>query len=155
MKQPKKISISRSSMRPEQRDHKLANVVNFLLGTIGTQATMVSQTMLLNTANYHWLTSVSDTRSDTKENRRVLHKTVKDLNAYCRKNKIPLGLLIMPHTSASDSSGDDVCAIPWTHVKASAAQRSAINSLFALSMNDYGEQFVRDAKTDSEGSDVL
>ena len=154
---PSKVKISRSPMRPTETDHKLANIANMILGTIGTQVTLMSQTMTLNMANYYWLTNVSDTEQDTPANRQLLHKTVKDVNEYCRTNKIRLGLLIIPHTSASDYTGDEVCAIPWAHVVTDPRLRSTVNTLFERveADGDDGHKFVRDAKTDTEGGNVL
>ncbi|QQO90475.1 hypothetical protein pEaSNUABM5_00333 [Erwinia phage pEa_SNUABM_5] len=154
---PSKVKISRSPMRPEEVNHKLANIANMILGTIGTQVTLMSQTMTLNMANYHWLTNVTDTEQDTPANKQLLHKTVKDVNEYCRTNKIRLGLLIIPHTSASDYASDEVCAIPWAHVCTDARLRQTVKSLFERveADNEDGHKFVRDAKTDAEGGNVL
>jgi len=154
---PSKVKISRSPMRPEETRHKVANVANMILGTIGTQVTLMSQTMMLNMANYHWLTNVTDTEQDTPANKQLLHKTVKDVNEYCRTNKIRLGLLIIPHTSASDYASDEVCAIPWEHVCKDARLRQTVKSLFERveADSDDGRKFVRDAKTDAEGGNVL
>ena len=60
----------------------------------------------------------------------------------------------MPHTSASDYSGDEVVAIPWEHVQKNALSQSAIESLFQTVEADGYPQFVTDAKT-VEGYNVL
>lgn len=151
-----KVAISRGGYRPASTDEAKKLVVEFILGTIGVDPTLISQSMLLNMTNYNWLTSVVDTSKATQNNQSILHKTVKDLNGFCRLHKIPLGLLIMPHTSASDYTGDEVVAIPWEHVKKNPQSQSAINSLFDTVTADGYPQFVTDAKTfDAEGSDVL
>lgn len=157
MRKPKKVSISRSPMRPQELNHKLANVANMILGTVGTQVTLMSQTIMLNMTNYHWLTNVTDTERDTPANKQLLHKTVKDVNEYCRTNKIRLGLLIIPHTSASEYVSDEVCAIPWAHVEKEPRLRSTVKTLFERveADGDDGLKFVRDAKTDTEVGDVL
>lgn len=153
-----KSSISRGGYKPKSDDEARKLVVEFILGTIGVDPTLISQSMLLNMTNYNWLTSVADTSKATQNTQSILHKTVKDLNGFCRLHKIPLGLLIMPHTSASDFTGDEVVAIPWEHVKKNPQSQSAINSIFETVIADGYPQFVTDAKTlhvDVEGSDVL
>lgn len=157
MKSPKKHSISRSAMRPQEKNHKLANIANMVLAAIGSNVTLMSQTMVLNTANYHWLTSVPDTNADTPENRQLLHKTVKEVNEYCRTNKIRLGLLIIPHTSVSEFDSDEVCAIPWAQVEKDPMLRRTVDALFEQIEADgvEGAKYVRDAKTDVEGGNVL
>ena len=157
MKKPKKVSISRSPMRPQETQHKIANIANMILGTTGVQMTLMSQTLVLNMANYHWLTNVVDTERDTVENRALMRKTVKDVNEYCRTNKIRLGLLIIPHTSASEYPSDEVCAIPWQHVERDARMSSAIQALFdrVEADSEEGRRLVLDAKTEAEGGDVL
>lgn len=153
-----KSAISRGGYKPKSDDEARKLVVEFILGTIGTAPTVLSQTLVLNVANYNWLTSIPDTAKPTQSNQSVLHKTVKELNEFCRLNKFPLGLLIMPHTSSSDYSGDEVIAIPWKHVAANSQSQSAVNSIFETVIADGYPQFVADAKTlhvDVEGSDVL
>lgn len=158
MKKPKKVQISRSPMRPEETNHKLANVANMILGSIGTQVTLMSQTLVLNMSNYCWLTSVTNTEQDTPANKKLLHKTVKDVNEYCRTNKIRLGLLIIPHTTASEFTSDEVCAIPWSQIEKDARLSHTVKTLFEQVEADSAEgtKFVRDAKTDeAEGGNVL
>lgn len=151
-----KVSISRGGYKPSSPEEAKKLVAEFILGTIGVDPTIVSQHMLLNITNYNWLTSIADTSKATGTNQSILHKTVKDINGFCRIHQIPLGLLIMPHTSASDYTGDEVVAIPWNHVKKNPTSQSAIKSLFDTVTADGYPQFVTDAKTiDVEGSDVL
>lgn len=149
-----KVVISRGQYRPVSPEEAKKLVVEMLLASIGVDPTILSQQMLLNIANYNYLTSIVDTGKANAANQTVLHKTVKELNAFCRLHKIPLGLLIMPHTSASDYSGDEVVAIPWESVRKNASSQSAINSLFQTVEADGYPQFVTDAKT-VEDYDVL
>ena len=149
-----KVVISRGGYRPSSPEEAQKLVAEFILGTIGVNPTVISQQMLLNVANYNYLTSIADTGKANQANQNALHKTVKELNAFCRLHKIPLGLLIMPHTSASDYAGDEVVAIPWEHVRTNALSQSAIDSLFEVVVADGYPQFVTDAKT-VEGYNVL
>lgn len=149
-----KVRISRGGYRPSSPEEAQKLVAEFILGTIGVNPTVISQQMLLNVANYNYLTSIPDTGKATQANQSALHKTVKELNAFCRLHKIQLGLLIMPHTSASDYVGDEVVAIPWEHVQKNALSQSAITSLFETVEADGYPQFVTDAKT-VEGYNVL
>ncbi|AWY08583.1 hypothetical protein HOT49_gp328 [Erwinia phage vB_EamM_Alexandra] len=149
-----KVVISRGGYRPSSHEEAQKLVAEFILGTIGVDPTVISQQMLLNIANYNYLTSIADTGKANVANQNALHKTVKELNAFCRMHKISLGLLIMPHTSASDYSGDEVVAIPWEHVRKNPLSQSAINSLFQTVEADGYPQFVTDAKT-VEGYNVL
>ncbi|QZE59564.1 hypothetical protein MPK66_gp320 [Erwinia phage pEa_SNUABM_2] len=142
-----KVVISRGGYRPVSAEEAKKLVVEMLLASIGVDPTILSQQMLLNIANYNYLTSIVDTGKANTANQTVLHKTVKELNAFCRLHKIPLGLLIMPHTSASDYSGDEVVAIPWESVRKNASSQSAVNSLFQTVEADGYPQFVTDAKT--------
>ncbi|QZE60237.1 hypothetical protein pEaSNUABM35_00320 [Erwinia phage pEa_SNUABM_35] len=142
-----KVVISRGGYRPVSPEEAKKLVVEMLLASIGVNPTIMSQQMLLNIANYNYLTSIADTGKANTANQIVLHKTVKELNAFCRLHKIPLGLLIMPHTSASDYSGDEVVAIPWESVRKNAPSQSAVNSLFQTVEADGYPQFVTDAKT--------
>ncbi|QZE56520.1 hypothetical protein pEaSNUABM40_00325 [Erwinia phage pEa_SNUABM_40] len=149
-----KVVISRGGYRPSSQEESQKLVAEFLLGNIGINPTVISQQMLLNIANYNYLTSIVDTGKATQANQSTLHKTVKELNAFCRSHKIPLGLLIMPHTSTSDYAGDEVVAIPWEHVRSNTLSQSAIESLFETVEADGYPQFVTDAKT-VEGYNVL
>lgn len=149
-----KVAISRGGYRPSSQEEAQKLIAEFILGTIGVDPTVISQQMLLNIANYNYLTSIADTGKANAANQAALHKTVKELNAFCRLHKIQLGLLIMPHTSASDYSGDEVVAIPWEHVQKNALSQSAIESLFQTVEADGYPQFVTDAKT-VEGYNVL
>lgn len=149
-----KVAISRGQYKPSSTEEAKKLIVEFILGAIGINVTVISQQMLLNIANYNHLTSIPDTGRATQANQSALHKTVKDLNGFCRTHKIQLGLLIMPHTSASDYAGDEVVAIPWAHVQKSPTMQSAVNSLFETVTTDGYPQFVADAKT-VEGNDVL
>lgn len=156
-KKHQRVTISRG-VRPASEDDARRMIVNLLKGSIGIDPTLISQQMMLNATNYHWLTSIADTSKASETNQKVLHKTVKELNGFCRRNKFPLGLLIMPHTSTSDYSGDEVIAIPWDNVRQNPTSESAVNSLFETVTADGYPHFVDDAKTtDSsvEGSDVL
>ncbi len=151
-----KVTISRGGYRPSDSEEAKKLSAEFILGTIGIDPTIISQQMLLNITNYTYLTSVPDTSKANAAIQNILHKTVKHINGFCRNHKIPLGLLIMPHTSASDYSGDEVVAIPWDHVKKNPQSQSAVNSLFDTVTADGYPQFVTDARTlDVEGSDVL
>ncbi len=150
----RKVSISRGGYKPSSQEEAKKLVVEFILGTIGVDPTLISQQMLLNVTNYNYLTSIADTGKDTQANQEILHKTVKELNEFCRGHKISLGMLIMPHTSSSDYAGDGVIAIPWEHVIQNPLSRSAIESLFETVKQDGYPQFVADAKT-IEGYDVL
>lgn len=149
-----KVSISRGGYKPSSQEEAKKLIAEFILGTIGVDPTIISQQMLLNIANYNYLTSIADTGKATTANQLSLHKTVKELNGFCRSHKIPLGLLIMPHTSTSDFSGDEVVAIPWEHVQKNPLSQSAVNSLFETVDADGFPQFVTDAKT-VEGYNVL
>lgn len=149
-----KVVISRGGYKPSSQEEAQKLIAEFILGTIGVDPTVISQQMLLNIANYNYLTSIADTGKATEANQKTLHKTVKELNAFCRLHKISLGLLIMPHTSASDYAGDEVVAIPWEHVQKNALSQSAIDSLFKTVEADGYPQFVTDAKT-VEGYNVL
>lgn len=150
----RKSGIARGGYKPSSPEEAKKLTAEFILGTIGADPTVISQQMLLNIANYNYLISVLATGKDTPDNQALLHKTVKELNEFCRINKEPLGLLIMPHTSISDYSGDEVVAIPWTHVIDNPLSRTAINSLFETVISDGYSQFVEDAKT-VEGYNVL
>ena len=149
-----KVAISRGGYRPASQEEALKLTVEFILGTIGVDPTVISQQMLLNVTNYNYLTSVVDTGKATEATNNLLHKTVKELNGFCKTHKIALGLLIMPHTSASDFAGDEVIAIPWEHVYKNPQSQAAINSLFETVNADGFPQFVADAKT-VEGYNVL
>lgn len=157
MKNDNQSKISRSPVKPIERDHKIANVANMLLGSIGNDMTLISQAMLLNITNYQWLTDIPNTNKNSVDNISVLHKTVKDINEYCRRRSVGLGLLIIPHTSASEYESDEVCAIPWQVVRADPKLMSGVTSLFDRVIQDstHGESYVKDAKTFKEGSDVL
>ncbi|UAW96815.1 hypothetical protein pEaSNUABM22_00328 [Erwinia phage pEa_SNUABM_22] len=145
-----KVVISRGGYRPASHEEAQKLVVEMLLASIGVDPTILSQQMLLNVANYNFLTSIADTGKANNANQTTLHKTVKELNAFCRLHKIPLGLLIMPHTSASDYAGDEVVAIPWEHVLKNTLSQNAVNSLFQTVEADGYPQFVTDAKTVEE-----
>ncbi|QYW03284.1 hypothetical protein pEaSNUABM14_00325 [Erwinia phage pEa_SNUABM_14] len=142
-----KVKISRGGYKPSSKEEAKKLVAEFLLGTIGISPTQVSQQLLLNITNYNYLTSVAYSGRSTDYSQAAAHKTVKELNEFCRKHKIQLGLLIMPHTSASEYDGDVIVAIPWEHVKNNPQIQSAVNSLFESVEADGYPQYVTDAKT--------
>ncbi|WOL24565.1 hypothetical protein fHeYen902_219 [Yersinia phage fHe-Yen9-02] len=141
--------IPKYAPKPVAREQSLNMVCQVFIASCGKDATLISQLFFLNTTNYYWLSDI-----DPKDNRQVANETmirlVREVNKYCRQSKIPLGLLIIPHTSASGFDGDEIVVIPWRAISNNAIAMESVKSLMERVKAEGYEEYVVDAMTEDK-----
>lgn len=138
------MKISRSKVRPPTEENQLQQLAHFFLGTIGQNLTIVSQLVLFNAANFWYLTSNETPEVQSPANSALLKTITMKLNKFCKENKIPLSVLIIPHSATSSFDGDEVVALPWEHLHTPEAIET-VTSLFEMVSSAGFQDLVDDA----------